>query len=318
MRSRACGGPIPWANSISPGLPLAGQNWRPDQSRAGAEPGLAKGQDHAVIGRWPPGGRSVSLQVARLRVWGVGLTETTRPPPVFDLGSTQRKSQHLFKGLDRLRCSPERAEGRTSSMLIKATDSAPPSIPEGAAFLPLVPPRPSVQPSPLVPPSLLVLPPSLATGPALVHHPGLRPSVQPPLTAQSLHTDSLTTLGGGDRDCSRTGSCGPWGLLSWTLGGWRSEWPSILRADARPASHPLPLLHGAPGPPLTATLPSPPPAPLRPARAPSLLAARPHVGRVKTLLLSRKHPSPDTPLLLLLSLALKLLLGSQQVQVQVP
>lgn len=136
-------------------------------------------------------------------------------------------------------------------------------------------PRPSSRPSPI--------------GPARTH------------STQSLHTDSLTTLGGGDRDCSRTGSCGAWGLLSWTLGGWRSEWPSILRADTRPASHPPPLLHGAPGPPLTATLRSPPPVPLRPARAPTLLAARPNVGRMKTLLLSRKRHSPDTPLLLLLS-----------------
>lgn len=169
-------------------------------------------------------------------------------------------------------------------------------------------PCPSIQPSPI--------------GPAPTH------------SAQSLHTCSLITLRGGDRDCSGAGSCGAWGLLSWTLGGWRPERPGILRADTLPASR-LPRRDDAPAsPPAGRPGPSahrdppqprgllPPPALLCPAGAPSL-----PVGRVKTLLLSRKRHYPDTPPLRLPPLALKLLLevpaaplplGSRQVQVQVP
>ena len=57
--------------------------------------------------------------------WRVGLTETVRPPPVFDIGPKRRKPEHLFKGLDRPLRSSERTE-RTSFMFIKATDSSLP------------------------------------------------------------------------------------------------------------------------------------------------------------------------------------------------
>ena len=55
----------------------------------------------------------------------MGLTETMRPPPMFDIGSTRRKPELLFKGLDRPLRSSERTE-RTSFIFIKATDSSLP------------------------------------------------------------------------------------------------------------------------------------------------------------------------------------------------
>lgn len=151
---------------------------------------------------------------------------------------------------------------------------------------------PSVQPSALVSSSLLV--PPNANGSSTHLSVRLSPiGPGPTHSAQSLPANSLTALCGGDRDCSGAGSCGAWECSPGHLAGGDPSGPAS--SELKPAL-PLtrPRCNDAPPaprlrPPLASTLLSPPlPAPtpaLRPAGAPSLLAACPHVDRMKTLFL---------------------------------
>ena len=136
--------------------------------------------------------------------------------------------------------------------------------------------------------------------PAIVHRSS--PHSQRTVTAH-LFSDHSVRWGPGLLRC---GELRGLGVLSWTLGGWRSEWSSILRAEASPASH-QPRVQRRPGSPpaprlrslLAATLPSPPPAqpgsafvrPEPPDFWPRVLTwtERRHCS-------SRKCRSPDNPL----------------------
>ena len=109
----------------------------------------------------------------------------------------------------------------------------------------------SVQPSPLVSSSLLV--------PSNAHRSSTHLSVclspigpAPTHSAQSLPTYSLTTLCGGDRDCSGAGSCEAWECSPGHLAGGDPSGPAS--SELRPAlpltrprynDAPAPLPHSA-------------------------------------------------------------------------
>lgn len=196
VTERACaagvGGGIPWANFHAPGLHRAEPNWRPDQSACGG------GVTARIGGGSNPGldgsarGRSASEQPAWNPALGGALPASeggfdSNPGriPGFDACLRRRKSELLFKGLDRACHLPERAQG---VMLSETAGSAQPNILD-AASSPQVPPSPTSpslalrsSPSSLAHRSLLpgpLVPPPPTSPYSLVHGSLPRPQVQP-------------------------------------------------------------------------------------------------------------------------------------------